>query len=141
MNFTPKTEDELNTFEVFPKGEYDFDVVKAADKISSNGNPMIEISISIYAQDGRKNNVFDYLLEIVAYKLKHFCEAVGLSKEYQAGTLTADMCLNRAGKCIIGIQPKKGEYAEKNIVKDYIPLDAAAAALDAFSKREEDIPF
>lgn len=120
MNFTPKKDEELN-FELFPNGTYDFNVIKAFDKKSSAGNSMVELELEIYAHlSGRKTRVYDYLLEAIAYKIKHFCQSVGLDAEYEAGYIDAEMCKHKSGKCIIGIQRDKGgNYPDKNIVKDY----------------------
>ena len=120
MKFTPKSDAEINTFDLFPSGEYDFDVIKAFDETSKAGNDMIKLELDVYAANGKKTRVFDYLLENLAYKLKHFCESVGLVREYEEGRLSADMCKNRSGKCKLDIQKdKSGEYPDKNIVKDY----------------------
>lgn len=120
MKFTPKTEAEVSAFELFPVGEYDFDVIKAADVVSSKGNEMIKLELDIYAANGNKTRVFDYLLEALAYKLKHFCDCVGLSKAYEEGKLNAEMCMGKAGRCKLGIQKdKNGEYPDKNVVNDY----------------------
>lgn len=120
MRFAPKNDNELNNFDLFPAGEYDFSVIKAEDETSKAGNEMIKIEIDIYSSAGTKTRVFDYLLEAIAYKLKHFCQAVGLEKEYEEGTLTANMCCNRSGRCLVLIQKdKSGEYPDKNVIKDY----------------------
>lgn len=120
MRFSPKNDDELNSFELLPAGEYDFKVIKAKDRISSAGNEMIELEIDVYSVDGKKVRVFDYLLEAMAFKLKHFCQAVGLSNEYEEGSLSAGMCFSRVGRCKIEIKhDKTGEYSDRNIVKDY----------------------
>ncbi len=139
MNFSHKKEEEVNTFDVFPKGEYDFDVVKAQDATSKAGNSMIKLEIDIYAQNGKKSRVFDYLLESIAYKLKHFCDAVGLVKEYESDCITADMCSGRSGRCKIEIQADKtGEYSDKNVVRDYCKKIVVDTNLDISS---EDLPF
>jgi hypothetical protein len=39
--------------------------------------------------DGKGRKVNDYLMESVAYKLRHFAYAVGLGKSYEAGSLDA----------------------------------------------------
>lgn len=120
MKFNPKNDIELNNFKLLPRGEYYFEVIKAKDRVSSAGNEMIELELDVYADDGKKSRVFDYLLEIVAYKLKHFCQAVGLSNEYDIGNLSADMCIGRSGRCKVEIKhDKTGEYSDKNIIRDY----------------------
>lgn len=122
MNFKPKKETELNS--LLPKGEYEFKVIKAKEGKSNAGNDMITLVIDIYAPDGNSNRIYDYLLESVAYKLKHFCEAVGLSKEYEDGSLVDSMCVGRGGRCLIDIEiDKNGKYSDKNAVKDYIVSD------------------
>ena len=136
MNFTPKKDEELNNFELFPAGEYDFDIVKAEEQISKAGNEMIKLDLDIYAPSGKKTRVFDYLLESIAYKIKHFCITTGLANEYETGILNADMCVNRSGKCKIIIQSDKNKkYDDKNAVKDY-----CGEAISA-DKIAEDVPF
>ena len=53
------------------------------------------------------------------WKIKHFCESVGLEAEYQAGELTGALCSGRSGKVKIGTQPAKDGYPPKNVIKDY----------------------
>ena len=127
----------MNSFEVFPKGEYDFEVIKAIDEISKAGNPMIKLEIDIFAPDSCKSRVFDYLLESIAYKLKHFCEAVKLHNEYETGNITADMCSGRSGRCVISIKhDKTGEYPDKNEVRDYCKIEKKVDDINS-----EDLPF
>lgn len=120
MKFTPRSDEELS--KAFPKGEYPFEVVGAVDKTSKSGNDMIELNLAIYHPNGKQARVFDYLLEVMEFKLKHFCQAVGLLHLYEKGTFGADDAFGRSGKCIIDIQPAKDGYPEKNIVKDYVKL-------------------
>ena len=137
MNFTPKKDEELNRFDVFPKGKYDFEVVKAIDETSKAGNSMIKLEIDIYAPNGNKSRVFDYLLESMAFKLKHFCQSVGLHDEYETGNITADVCRNRTGKCSIVVkQDKTGEYPDKNEVRDYCKIEKKVDDINS-----EDLPF
>lgn len=133
LSFTPRTEEELNKVTLFEKGDYDFDVIGAEDTVSkSSGNPMITLTLRFYGPDGSTTTVYDYLLASVEYKVKHFCDTTGLAAEYQAGSLSADMCLNRSGKATLIIQKdKKGQYEDKNVVKDY-----SNVAVDA-----SDVPF
>lgn len=137
LTFQPKTEEELKG-PLFPKGEYDFDVVGAEDTVSKAGNSMIKLTLKVYATDGGITQVFDYLLEALEYKIKHFCDTTGLTAEYQSGTLTSDMCLNRCGRCKLDIDhDKTGKYDDKNVVKDY-----AGQAIDAADiAASDDVPF
>jgi hypothetical protein len=123
MDFTPKTEEEISEAGLLPKGEYPFEVIKAEDKKSKNGNAMIELSLCVFQPDGETRKVVDYLLSKVAYKLRHFCDSVGLLPQYQGGTLQAEDCVGRTGNCKIEIKPADS-YPAKNEVKDYITRDA-----------------
>lgn len=124
MKFTPKQEEELQyAFEILPAGEYDFQIISATDKKSKAGNDMIELEIDCFANDGRAVRVFDYLIEIPSfeYKIRHCAAATGLLQEYEKGELTADMFSSRSGRCVLGIKKdKKGEYPDRNEVKDYV---------------------
>ena len=142
MKFSPKKDADLNVFELRPPGTYDFTIVKASDEISkSNNNEMIKLKLELYTPDGNKFHVYDYLLESVAYKLKHFCSSVKLSKEYESGCIYADMLPTRSGKCIIEIQSDKaGKYGDKNVVKDYCVSESTQTD-NCADVNTQDIPF
>ncbi len=138
MNFTPKTEKEIQESNLIPdKSRCEFEVISAEDKQSAKGNDMIVLSLSIYQNGERKSNIFDYLLEAMAFKLRHFCQVTGLIEKYEDGELTADDCIGKMGGCLIGIQKHKtGAYPDKNVIKDYIDNSGNVTSPD-----KEDIPF
>jgi len=120
----PLNQEQLKQGDLLPAGIYDFEVVNADDRISSKGNEMIALMLSVYAPNGKTYNVFDYLLESLEYKLGHFCEATGLLDKYQQGHFSSSDCVGRSGKCKIYIQQdKSGQYPDKNSVADYLPPD------------------
>lgn len=132
MNFHPYTEEELSSSRLFPKGVYDFHVMKAEEQISKNGNPMIRLELQLINEKGETQTCFDYLLEAMAYKLRHFCAATALIGKYDKGQLEAQDCVGKKGKAEVGIQegkqkPDGGYYADKNNIVDYI-FDAAKTA-------------
>lgn len=151
MRFEPKTRQQLEDEEkkrleesLLPKGTYDFEVFRAEDTVSKKGNDMIALGLRIYAPDGSTPFVSDWLLEAMAYKLRHFCETTGLIAKYDDGTLCAEDCLHAAGKVQIDIEKAKGNYGPKNVVKDYgagpesdeMPRGKAAAEDD-----DDQVPF
>jgi hypothetical protein len=148
MQFEPKTEDELSVGMLLPDGVYDFEVVDAAERLSKKGNAMMVVNLMVYAQDGSTRYVRDYLMEAIAYKLRHFCAATGLLGAYNDGVLTSDMCAGRAGKVKIVTETQDG-FAPRNAVKDYIVPDAgsvpsrppAAPATAHTVHAEDEIPF
>ena len=123
MRFTPKTDEEIARDNCWPAGEYDFEVTKAEDAVSkTSGAEMIHLKLLCYDQDGRQKIVDDYLMEKMAFKVKHFAQAVGLVDCYQQGLLTAEHCGSRNGRVLLIIQEdKSGKYPPKNAVKDYVP--------------------
>ena len=150
MEFTPKTEEEIKAANLLEAGDYDFDVLVAEDAISSKGNEMIKVNLGIYTGDKVRGRIFDYLMPSMEAKLRHFCDTVGLLKEYESGSLSANMCEGRSGKCRIIIQEDKaGKYDPKNTIKDYICRSAKPLGVNKQENKvdgkihniDEDIPF
>ncbi len=146
MRFTPKTEKEISESNMLPEGEYTFEVSSGADKISKSGNEMIELWVRVYKPDGTFNQVADYLLESIAYKLRHAAEACGLLDKYEAGTILGTDFIGKTGTLKLGIQKDKtGAYPDKNTIKDYIlPKEGesrVALPKDKNDGLEDAIPF
>lgn len=131
MKFTPKTEAEIQLEGLLPKGEYPFEVVSAKEKTSKKGNEMIEVKLEIFAEDGSSRFLFDYLMEKMAFKLRHFCASTKLIASYEAGTLKASDIQGKAGVCKVGVkEDPTGEFLPKNEIKDYV-FEAAGVQQDA----------
>lgn len=131
MDVTTKTEAEIQPTVLLP-GVYDAAVRATADKISKAGNDMIELSLAVWGNDGDQSVVFDYLLDAMKYKLRHFCFAVGLDEAYNSGELTAEMCQGHEVRVSLRIDAGNGEWPRTNKVIDYMPLanTAGDAAVD-----------
>lgn len=159
MKITPKSEAELQEEErkrkeesLLPEGIYDFEVQSAEDKVSkikpdgTGGNPMIVLNFKAFGNDGQSVYVTDYLMEKMAFKLRHACDACGLLKEYESGSLTADMFQDRVGKVKLKIEigkKKEGSdelYPTKNIVVDYVKSESGGK-LAAQVEKDDSIPF
>lgn len=143
MKVTSRTKEDLekeaveraNSFLLQP-GDYSFEVFEATEKTSAKGNEMIALKLGIYDSEGANHIVYDYLLDAMAFKMRHFCEATELIEQYEAGTLTADDCMGKTGYCSIKIDPANGNYAAKNSVKDYVVKSAG----DTVSNDGDDRP-
>jgi hypothetical protein len=119
MQFTPKTEKQLAEESLLPAGVYDFEVLKAEDAVSkSSGKDMIKLSLRIF-HGASERRVTDYLMESMAFKLRHFCQTCGLMDKYDAGTFSAADCEGRAGKVKLKQEIQEG-YQPKNSVADYV---------------------
>ena len=130
MRFQPKTDEQIEqeqTFgDPFPRGEYDVMVKEAKDDISkTTNNEQIKLMVVITNDDGHRRTAFDYLLEAMPKKLKSFCDACGLQEEYESGSLEAAHCRGQEMRAIVDIEPAKGDYPAKNVIKQYLPRQAA----------------
>ena len=124
MQFQSKTEKQIQEESLIPAGEYDFTVREAVEKKSKAGNDMIQVDMDIFV-DGKERPLKDYLMESMAFKLRHFCFSIGLGGKYEAGTLSAVDCQGKSGKVKI-IQKANGDYGLQNSVKDYVVFEAGS---------------
>lgn len=129
MKFDPKTEQQVQEEGLLPAGIYDFEVISAEDTHSNKGNEMVVAKLGVMDADGQERKITDYLLEAMAYKLRHFAYATGLGPQYEVGTLVAADMIGKTGQCKLTIQPAKGEYRAKNVVADYVVANGEAAAM------------
>ena len=126
MKISPKTDQQIVQENLWPEGEYDFEVAAAEETTSKKGNPMIKVTLVCFDAD-RKRTITDYLLESMAFKLKHFLYTIGMGAGYESGEFTADQMVGRAGKVILKHEQQEG-FMPKNVVKDYIsPTEADVA--------------
>lgn len=121
MRFTPKTEKEIQEENLWPTGEYAFEILEAENAVSKSGNDMIKLKVAIYNDDGNRRVAIDYLMEAISYKLRHACEACGLLEKYETGFLEAGDFIGKTGFLRLGVQKdKNGQYPDKNAVNDYL---------------------
>lgn len=147
MKFTAKTEKQLNDERLIPdKTVCDYEVVNALDtKSKKSGADMIELHLKVYHGEGFVL-MRDWIMEAMAHKLLHFCEASNLMKPYAAGTLCAADCVGAAGKLRVKVDPE-GDFPAKNSVKDYIgtkeaeKLAAKVATPADATPEDDDVPF
>ena len=128
MEIKPKSREEIAREKLLKPGIYDFEVMRAEETTSkSSGNPMVKIKIRVF-HDGGEAHIYDYITSAQVEKLCAFCDAVGLSKEYDAGDVKSDDMEGRSGRVKIGIEDEKpkddgtdAKWPAKNKVKDYVP--------------------
>lgn len=144
MRYQPKTEEQLQDEGLLPDGNYPFEVVGATNKQSKKGNDMIELNLRFYGADGRPVFVRDWLMEAMGFKLRHFCEEVGLLDKYNSGELNDTDCEGKTGFATVKKEPAKGDFGPKNAVKDYGKKEEAepvAAPAGSADLEKDDIPF
>lgn len=121
MQFEPKSERQIQEERCVPEGVYDFEVIAAEDKRSSKGNDMIEVVLNIFKADGGSIQLTDYLIGTpkMAWKLRHFCDSVGILDVYESGQLNAYHCRGVAGQVRV-VQEDDVKYGVQNKVRDYV---------------------
>ncbi len=147
MKITPKTEEQLQAeakarreANLWPVGEYNFEVAYAEDSESKKGNPMIVLTLNVFNEENKSQVVKDYLLESMDYKVRHACVAMDILEKYESGEFEAFDFMNGSGKVKLGVQKggKKdtgGFYDDRNCVLDYIDPRAGLEVLD------DELPF
>lgn len=139
FSFKPLTDDEITALKnegLLTEGTYSFTVKSIEIKKSEAGNEMLKILLDVKAAANDIRVLTDYLVitEKMMFKLKHFCEAIGLQDAYDAGKFMINACVGRAGRCIIGVQKGKpkpdgsGYYSDKNSVRDYVKQETLSTA-------------
>lgn len=148
MRFEPKSETEVAAGQLLPPGTYDFEISAATEEVSKAGNDMIKLKLHVYTQDGGRTTIFDYLMEKIAYKLRHAAFACNLGDKYEAGMLEADDFVGRSGRVKLNIQKDKaGQYPDRNNIADYMVEEGGSAAPKpapramATADLDDEIPF
>lgn len=145
MQYQPKTEKQIREELLLPNGIYDFEVFEAADKVSKGGNDMIYLKLKVYTPEGNFRFVDDYLLEAMAFKLRHAAVACGLGDQYATGTLLASHFVGKSGQVKLRIDVNKdGKYQDKNAIADYVvPKEGelGPAEMEIGKPIDDQIPF
>lgn len=152
LKFQPKTEDQLKP--LLQPGEYAFETLTATAKKSKNGNDMIQILLKVYRGDGTTHLIYDYLMNSVEYKIKHYCDSVGLEEKYNQGFLEEWDFKNKCGIAKVYIsKDKEGKYPDRNAVSDYLKQNSNVVSIEKKGikteplekveedKFDDDIPF
>lgn len=146
MKFQPKTEDQLKReWPLLPDGEYPFTVLASKEQASNSeknkGKIMLAVKLNVHGKDG-DYHVYDYFADWFSeWKLKHFADTTGQSKNYEAGDLNGadDGFANRTGWVKISTEPA-GKYPAKNVVDDYV-VRGATPVSEQPPADTSDVPF
>jgi hypothetical protein len=131
-------------FQLMKEGIYDAVVTASQDTKSANsGNPMMDMTITVYDENGKTNDVRDFLVftKQMMWKVVHFVESAGCFEGYQDGKFCSQMAINKSVKVKIVVEPGseipqdklKGKplgskYPDKNKVEDYIKKEEGAVS-------------
>jgi len=140
MKFKPKSEKELAEANLWPKGDYAFEILESEEAQDKNGDGMFKLKVKIFKEDGASQNIFDYVSGTwMEFKLRHLSEACDLLQDYDKGELEAYALVGKTGKCKVGVSvDKTGQYPDKNDIKDYL---TGTEYVSKVPVDDSDIPF
>lgn len=126
MQFQPKTEKEIQEMMLWPRGEYDFEVIKSERAISgpnskTPGTHFIKLTLRLFNETGGSRIQNAILHPAMEAQLRHFCEETGIIAKYEAGTLEAHDCEGLSGKLQLKQKDAEGNFPAKNEVQDFGP--------------------
>lgn len=126
MKFIPLTNEQIDAISpTFEPGLNEFIVKDAIQKTSKAGNEMIELKLEVSDNKDHTALIYDYIVskDNCMWKLKNFCEQVGLIENYNIGFIEPSDCLNKTGTCITRYRKATTEFSERLIIKEYCKKD------------------
>lgn len=148
MKHTPVTEEQIAAAGLLPEGVYDFTIASAEEKVSSGGNDMFALRLTVFDTQGEDRIIFDWVLPSFPKKYKHLHDALGLLDLYQSGETKSDNLVGKSGKLILGIgkpyTDNNGLERVNNSVVDYVKRDNVATYKSAVMPKavlDDEIPF
>lgn len=145
-------------YQLLKKGEYDGYIKESIDKVSSTGNPMMDMTITVYDEEGRSHDVRDFLVftKAMMWKVVHFAKSSGVLQEYMMGKLCSDLIKDKRVRVKINIEegreipedrlkekPVGSKYPDKNKIEDYLEHNNKFSSLNNNNEQieDEDVPF
>ncbi len=131
-------------FQLLKEGIYEAVITASSDTVSSKGHPMMDMTVTVYDQNGATHDVRDFLVftKPMMWKIVHFADSADMLKEYESGTLCSETAINK--RCVVKIVIEEGSeipqdklkgkplgtrYYDKNKIEDYIKKSDQGAAL------------
>lgn len=118
MQFDPKDVGEYER-KALPEGEYDFEVIDAENVVfddDGNLHDQIRLKCKVFGDD-ESIITSCWVGYPKLWKLKQFCDAVGLGGEFEKGEISPDECVGKAGRALLGI------WKERNTFRKFLPDD------------------
>lgn len=146
FSYTPRTDEEWQLLNLLPEGKYFFKTIEAEESKSKDGHPMLVLKNLVTKPNGQKKTIKDWLIasDEMGYKIKHYCDAVGLEAVYSSGQFNASHCCGKTGFLELKISPANDKYDTSNTVKSYVSKNKVNLNQTAQTPKEildDNIPF
>jgi len=144
-------------FQLIKEGEYDAIISASQDKVSSSGNDMMDMTVTVFDAEGKAHEVRDFLvfMKAMMWKIVHCAGSAGMMPTYQAGKLCSETITGKRVRVKVGIdagkpipedrlngKPFGSCYPDKNKIEDYLKRDNVAqptANVVPIPKFQEDV--
>lgn len=125
-------------FQLLKEGEYDAVIKHSEDKQSASGNPMMDMTLAVFDENGRSHDVRDFLVftKSMMWRVIHFAKSADLIKEYEGEKLCSKTAANKSVRIKLVVKegnlipedklkdkPSGSRYPSKNKVADYLVKD------------------
>jgi len=154
-----KEQAESERFQLLTPGNYEAVVTRAQDRQSSTGNAMMDITLSVFDNNGISHDIRDFLVftKPMMWKIVHFAESAGLYDIYEQGKLCSEAALNKHVNVKVGVEegreipldklnnkPAGARYPSKNKVVNYFLREKTVTTMTgnlATALKDDDLPF
>lgn len=143
MRFTYKTEEQLQQEKpMLAEGGADFEIKTAEEKVSKNGNPMIECKIQVWDKNGASGVIFDYIVSNLSFKIKSVCDSIGHPEWYAPNVdLEAQALVGQTGKCFLKLERSQDvQYPPRMKISYYIEAQEETTKVAHNLEKRDDRP-
>lgn len=118
MNFTPMSDDEIDTAGLIPEGTVCHAEVTSSEKYISNssGKESIRVILNVFHEDNTFQ-MYVYLTPAYMKLFKHAVQAMVSQQDYESGNIDAQSFENKLCDVLIGFDEYKGQ--KKNVIVDF----------------------
>ena len=106
--------------DLLPEGAYDFEVIEASEKESSNGNEMMVLKLRAVS-NGTSKVITDYILASNIRKVRSVARACDLLDLFGTGEILAEHFIGRQGRAKLVIERGVRNFPDRNVVGVYLP--------------------
>src|SRR5882672_10207333 len=96
-------------FQLMKDGIYEGVVTSSLDTKSASGNPMMDILVTVYDDNGKAHEIRDFLVftKNMMWKVVHFSDSAGITEDYLKGTLWSKIAVDK--RVVVEIKVEDGK--------------------------------
>ena len=141
-------------FQLLKEGEYDAIISASQDKQSSTGNPMMDMTLSVFDENGKSHDIRDFLVftKTMMWKVVHCAESAGILPEYESQKFCSEAVIGKSVRVKVNMEEgglipddklngkiSGAKYPNKNKIEDYVKKGGKSSINTPFG--DDDINF